>query len=506
MQFVQNLNNLILDDQYFLDVPVPEGTATAPTGNIGIVGTFNRGPLNTPVLVNNYPDMVRKFGDVIGGLTGMISARGIFKQGNANVYVVRIDAAANPSKQASVTLMDRSATPAPVFTLKAKTPGSWGNGLKVSVSDGTKAGTYKITLQYKTEMEVWDNLTTVKPSTVIPGSVMADTVFGVNGRSALAVSDDVATATNAVFPAAGTFSFVNGNDGGVPSVNDYKGGVINGKKTGIYALDSVPVNFMFCAEQSDPILNQALMERAEAITNEGGVPRMALVTFPQPTTVDALASLTESLNSDRVIAAYPWLHIYDVESNQKMQVSPLGYFAGVLAQLAPHLSTGNKPMQGILGVDPEKTIGPSELVAMAQARVNAVGVPTPAGPLGVRGSFTLTQDGETAQIHVRRMKDYINQKVSEVGGLYVDRPITEELMDQVYHAVDNILRSMKSPISSSEQMIADYKVVCDSTNNPPTSIAQNMLVCDYAVKLLNINRFMIFRTQIGAGVVITNQA
>ena len=173
MQFVQNLNDLVLDDQYFLDIPVPEGNTTAPTGNIGLVGTFNRGPLNTPTLVNNYADFVRKFGDVIGGLTGTIAGRGIFKQGNANVYVVRIDAAANPSKQASYTLMDRSATPAPVFTLKAKTPGTWGNGLKITVGDGTKAGTYKITLQYKTESEVWDNLTTVKPATVIPGLMTA---------------------------------------------------------------------------------------------------------------------------------------------------------------------------------------------------------------------------------------------------------------------------------------------------------------------------------------------
>ena len=104
MQFVQNLNNLILDDQYFLDVPVPEGTASAPTGNIGIVGTFNRGPLNTPVLVNNYPDMVRKFGDVIAvagnpltDVTEMERVKFVMKGG----VVVKNDLAPRPPSTAA---------------------------------------------------------------------------------------------------------------------------------------------------------------------------------------------------------------------------------------------------------------------------------------------------------------------------------------------------------------------------------------------------------------------
>jgi phage tail sheath protein FI len=101
------------------------------------------------------------------------------------------------------------------------------------------------------------------------------------------------------------------------------------------------------------------------------------------------------------------------------------------------------------------------------------------------------------------MKDYIDTQVMFVGGQYVDQPITGDLMRQVKQSVDNILLPLKSPASASDQMIADYRITCDTSNNTPSITAQNRLLCDYAVKLLNMNRFMIFRTQISAGVVIT---
>jgi phage tail sheath protein FI len=507
MQFVQNLNNLILDDQYFLEVPVADGSAAAPTGNIGMVGTFSRGPLNTPVLVTSYPELIKKFGDVDADmkLTGTLTARGIFKQGNANLYVVRVSSSTTPAAPASLDI--KNAADKVVLKLKAKTPGTWGNSLVAAVSKGSKDNTFKVELQYGAEFEAWDNLVIVEPGTPIPGAMLASAVFGANGASQLA-SAEITAADNTEFPANGSYSLSGGLDGEDAAATDYIGTSTGGVKKGLAALDSAPINLILAAEQGDTAINEALIANAESITQNGGLPRVALITFPKTTAVSGLAALTKasSHDTDRAIALFPWVNIFDTTTNSNRTVSPVGYFAGVLAQLQPHLSAGNKKVSGILGTDPNQNIGPAELVAMVQARVNAIGVQTPAGQLGIRGSFTLSLTEAQSQIHVRRMQDYINQLVSQVGGQFVDQPITEDLMRQVFHCVDNILQPMKSPIAPGDQMIADYKVVCDASNNPAQSIAQNRLVCDYAVKLLNVNRFMIFRTQIGTGVVITKQS
>jgi hypothetical protein len=508
MEFVNNLNNLIIDDQYFMEVPVVQGPSNVPIGNIGLLGTFSRGVVNTPTLVTSYPDLVKKFGEVDTALTltGTLEARGIFKQGNANVYVVRVQPSGTPAANAQATVNDSSATPALVMTLKAATPGTWGNSLTATTSTGTKTGTFKIVLQYGSESETWDNVIIAQPATPITGAVLASTIFGANGLSALATATFPAT-PNTNLPANNTYNFSGGTDGALAAPTDYVGSNTGGVKTGLYALDNAPVNVVLCAGQSDPTVNSAVISNAQTITQNGGLPRIGLISFPKGTQPSGLATLTQTMDTDRGIAVFPWVSIYEpVTNTPQLTVSPLGYFAGVLAQLSPHKSTGNKPVYGIQGVDPNVNLGPSDYATAIQARVNIIGVSTPAGPLGIRTGHTLSQSQDTSPIYVRRMKDYIDQLVFTIGGQFVDAPITTDLMRQVYQSVDNILLPMKSPASAADQMIADYKITCDSTNNPTSSTQQNRLICDCAVKLLNIDRFMIFRTQISPGVVITKSA
>ncbi|NRD80285.1 phage tail sheath family protein [Bacillus sp. BRMEA1] len=510
MQFINNLNGLTVDDQYFMEVPVTQGGSDAPTGNIGLVGTFSRGPLNTPVLVTSYQQLVKQFGEVDSALalTGTLEARGIFKQGNANVYVVRIDGkTANASAAASVVLKDSQSTPGTVLTLTAATNGTWANSLNAVVSAGTLTGTFRIDLQYGDESESWDNLVIQQPGTPIAGAVLASTVFGTSstqmGQSKLVYGTFPGT-PNTNTPKAGTYTLTGGADGAGATTTDYIGANTGGVKTGLYALDSAPINLVVAAGQSDPTVNAALITNANTVTQSGGLPRIALITFPKGTAIGTLSSLLSSYNSDRAIAVYPWVQIAEPITSTTPTVSPLGYMAGLLAQLDPQKSTGNKTVYGILGADPSLIIGAQDLATMAGLQVNAIGVPTPAGPIGVRGGFSLDKSGVSNQLYVRRMKDYIDQTVFMVGGQFVDEPITDDLMRQVVQAVDNKIRPMKEPNSAQDKMIADYKIICDKTNNPDTSIAQNRLICDYAVKLLNMDRFMIFRTQIGSGVIITS--
>jgi phage tail sheath protein FI len=501
--FVNTLAGLNVDDQYFMNVPVTQGSINIPTGNIGIVGTFQRGPLNTPVTVTSYEDLVKNFGEVdtLLTLTGTLEARSIFAQGNTNLTVIRIGAAATPPAAASVILKDTQTTPGTVMTLNAATPGTWGNSLIAVVAAGTITGTNKITLQYGNETEVWDNLIIQQPTTPITGAVLASSIFGVGGKSKLATATFPATADTSAW-ATGTFALTSGTNGSVPTPADYVGGNTGGVKTGISALDSANINIILCAGQSDPTINNALIANCQTIVQNGGVPRTAVITFPQGTAISGLQTLVTSFDTDQAEAAYPWQQILDNVTGLTTLVSPLGFFAGRLAQLKPQESTGNKPINGTIGIDPAVSIGPSELNTLASLQINVVGVPTPAGPIGIRGGFNLSKSSGSNQLYVRRMNDYIDELVASVGGQFVDDPVTTDLMRQVGQVVDNILYPMKNPNAPQDQMIQDYTINCSNSNNPSTSMKQGKLICDYAVQLLNMDRFMIFRTQISNGVVI----
>jgi uncharacterized protein len=513
MNFVTNLSGLSVDDQYFMEVPVPQGSATVPTGNIGLVGSFSRGPIGQWVLCTSYPDLVKKFGEVDSAftLTGTVAARNIFAQGNVNLYVARVQNSTTPGANATAILNDNEATPKAIYTLNAATPGTWGNSLVGKVTAGTIANTLKVSLSYGNETETFDNLVPGPGSAVVGAQTFA-TVFGTAtspGLSKLAYGTAPAT-ENDTLPTASSFpitlTFAGGSNGAVPLAADYVGSSATTPKTGLGVLDSAPINYILAAEQTDPTVNAGLLANVNTITNTGGLPRKAIVQFSRATAPSGVAALLTALDSDRIIPAYLFQLIYDPISGANQIVAPGSFMAGVLAQLQPHQSPGNKQIVGTIGYDPNLNIGPSELKTLADAHCNVVGVTTPAGYIVIRCGFTgSSQAGDLQQIYVRNMKDFIDQSVFQMSGSFVDMPITPDLMRKVAQTVDNVLFPLKSPSSASNQMIADYMIQCDSNNNTAESLSANQLICDYAVKLLNINRFMVFRVQIGSGVVTSSQ-
>src|SRR4051812_48452618 len=125
-----------------------EGLITAGrivTGNIGLVGTAAKGPLDQVNIVGSFTEAKELFGDADpwqGGnqneLTLIRAMEYIFNNGGSTVYVVRT-AAGVPVKAAFQT---RSAAPisppdptdsAPLTLLEAQSPGFWGNEILIKI-------------------------------------------------------------------------------------------------------------------------------------------------------------------------------------------------------------------------------------------------------------------------------------------------------------------------------------------------------------------------------------
>ncbi|WP_020579060.1 phage tail sheath subtilisin-like domain-containing protein [Actinopolymorpha alba] len=108
-------------------------------GNVGVVGTAAKGPIGVPQLLGSYADAVARFGAYdrwVAGAPGVLTLTRALEQayrfGASTVWAVRI---ADPN--AAAATLDLASPSGDCVRIAAKTPGTWGNDLTVSVSTAT---------------------------------------------------------------------------------------------------------------------------------------------------------------------------------------------------------------------------------------------------------------------------------------------------------------------------------------------------------------------------------
>src|SRR5262249_5975843 len=109
------------------------GVSGIVTGNVAVVGTASRGPIDEPVVLSSFTDARQAFGDYdawIDGasdeLTLVRALQQVFGNGGSTVYAVRTAATGSgPSSRALLKAADT------VVTLTALTDGTWGDDIKV---------------------------------------------------------------------------------------------------------------------------------------------------------------------------------------------------------------------------------------------------------------------------------------------------------------------------------------------------------------------------------------
>lgn len=118
------------------------GVSGIATGNVGLVGTASRGPVDTAVIVSSFAEAQERFGayDAWTGGTGdeltlVRAAQIAFANGASTVYAVRCAAAS--ALKATLPLNDSAGL---VVTLEATTPGTWGNDIVAQVEAASENG------------------------------------------------------------------------------------------------------------------------------------------------------------------------------------------------------------------------------------------------------------------------------------------------------------------------------------------------------------------------------
>ena len=122
------------------------GVGGISVGNIGVVGTANRGPLGEVEVLGSYSEALNVFGrydpfkkPATGNhpLSLTRTLEQVFKGGGSTVYAVRISSTKvkdMKSRKWNVQGEGEGDNPTTLFTLTAKTPGSWANNMTATLA------------------------------------------------------------------------------------------------------------------------------------------------------------------------------------------------------------------------------------------------------------------------------------------------------------------------------------------------------------------------------------
>ncbi len=148
-----NTTALVVPDLYVQIVP-PQNLVLngVPTDIVGVVGSASWGPVGQPVIVGSMSDYAVAFGPVVARKYDMgTQVATAVQQGAQNFRCVR--ATDGTDTAASLTL------PSIGFVFTAARTGSLGNQISVTLSNGSKAGTWRLTVALPGLVpEVFDNV------------------------------------------------------------------------------------------------------------------------------------------------------------------------------------------------------------------------------------------------------------------------------------------------------------------------------------------------------------
>jgi hypothetical protein len=393
------------------------GVGGISTGNIGVVGTANRGQLNKVFVISSYSEALDLFGsydawpaaasDQANALTLTRTIEQLFRGGASTVYAVRVGDFAGTPPVMTWSVEDAAA---PVLGVQANSPGTWANAIVVTFNATDK--TLQVVLGQ--QKEVHDASTAGKLAAAIASS---------NLLVVTAPPADPAKVPTKV--TAGTAVGSNGAAAG--------GGTA--VATGLTLLEPETVNIVVVGGIGSKDAKANVLAHLEATENDGKE-RMAVLGVSEDRFTNLSAD--DIVSNPRVILVTPGIRADD--ATQKTQVSlPAPYaaalVAGRLSTLGVHISLTNKDIAAA-GLTQRYSRGQQKNLLGKQMLVLR-------DELGIRVLKGITTDtGAFRQISVRRTVDYAKAGVRIGSNPYIGRLNNVRVRAALKATLDGFLSQM----------------------------------------------------------------
>ena len=499
-----NTTALVVPDLYVVRVPPNVLSLNGvPTDVIGVVGTASWGPANTPVIVGDASSYYSNFGAVQARKFDMgTQVSTAILQGAANFRCVRVTDGTDVAASGM--------GPAGCITFTAAHTGTLGNGLTVSLSAGSKSGSWRAVVYAPGFVpEVFDNIIGAGNTfwLALASAISIGQPNTLRGPSQILTASAGAGATAA---AIGVYNLAGGTDGSAVTSNAMVGSDV--ARTGMYALENLGVSILVLADVDDSSQWTTIDAWSASKT------MYAQQVIPSGTSISAAVAgkAASGFDSYSTKLLTNWLYWNDRANGMIRLVSPQGFVAGRLANLSPEQSSLNKPLYGIVGSEKTGAAGTSQLMAystaemsvLLQAGIDFITNPAPRGNVwAVRGGVNSSSDSTQNGDNYTRLTNYIVSTILAGDGKYVGEVVNGTLLQSIETTQTNFLSNMYNQgILGSVDGSLPFNVRCNKNNNIPTRLEQGYVQCDINVRYQPINTKFIVNFQGGQTVSVTRQS
>jgi hypothetical protein len=495
-----NTTALYVPDVYVQIVPPSENFLNGlPTNILGVVGTAQWGPVNAPTIVGNLSDYVQKFGNIQARKYDMGTAVwAAVLNGANNMRCVRVtdgtDVAASQVVQTNC------------ITFTAMYTGSLGNSLQVTLAAGSAANSWKAVVALPGLVpEVYDNITgSGNALWVAIANAINNGVSGLRGKSALVVAS---AGVGTTAPTAQTYTLAGGTDGVTTITGATLLGVDTTPRKGMYALRNTytSVAMLTDCDDSTTWTTQVAFGLSEGI--------YMVATGPVGDTISNAVSTKATAGIDTYTMKLlfgDWVYFQDTVNNQTRLISPQGFVAGRLSGLSPEQSSLNKPLYGIVGTQKSYqnlTYSQAELQALAQAGIDVIANPIPAGnSFGVRIGQNCSSNAVINGDNYTRMTNYIAYTLNGGMGLYVGKLQSPKTRNDAFGTVNAFMSNLWQ-----QGMIGDvndpqkqpFSIQLDKNNNPSSRVALGYMQIDCRITYLSVITKLIINVEGGQSVKVS---
>jgi hypothetical protein len=452
------------------------GVGGIATGNVGVVGTANRGPLNTVVVLGSYGEALDIFGaydrwpdakaDQANALTLTRTLEQLFQGGASTVYAVRVANLGNTTMASMGWHLD-SATDVQLLTLTATSPGTWANAIQASLSapDGEPA---TLTLVLGRLKETFS------------GANAGEVAAAIQEGSRLVTVAGPSEANKGTVPKKLVASATPGGPDGVPATTTEVA-------TGLGLLSNQPVNIVAVGGLDAKTVAGTVLAHLEQTENDGRE-RIAVLGASSDEPATIVSDDVSKGSNARLVLVAPGIVADDAarvgEANKAVSL-PAPYaaalVAGRLSTLAPHISLTNKDVAAS-DLTTEYTRAKQKQLLNNQVLVLFKN-------LGIRVLKGITTDtGPFRQISVRRIVDYAKAGVRIGANPYIGRLNNPRVRAALKATLDGFLAGMVL-----DEMLTGYQLDVTATRAQEiagqaivTMVLQPTFSIDYIKVIMNL--------------------
>jgi uncharacterized protein len=276
-------------------------------------------------------------------------------------------------------------------------------------------------------------------------------------------------------------------------------------RTGMYAARQTGVDTFILAGNSDATVygTMATFAQQEAA--------LALCAFTSGLSVSSVltAKATNGPASVYAGALKDWVYFFDQTNQQPRLVSPLGEALGLITSLNPWQSPSNKPYGGFQNItNTERSLNQppysySDASNMAQAGIMWIekGMSRSSALFGMATGRNSSAQPGIDDIAYTRMLNFCSKTIASSIGTFVGENQTTQANDKTRQDIKALLDATFQNLFE-QGAIQEWDVVCDLTNNNPTTIGNGYCIASVAVQFMDIVRYMVAYVQGGSQVAV----